>query len=295
MNNFFLLVVCYLFLSCSSSDDDTNPEISRSFQLDIDSKSMNFVNEQFSMNENCDRIFINMSTSSMSNPKFFLEIKMTVTGHLEEVFYVDYEDNDRHYRSADFDTSENFKITTFAYGPSNKFLEIAFSGNVYEYGQPKNSKAIKGTIQEENLESISCSHSPWFITADINENQSFQSVQMQGKTDSESTRWMAISDNGFKIKLITEQTLQHMPPGTYAFGKDDPYNKVIIEQYVGPEGATRFIQFIEEQWETYDYEGELIIDAPSGNFSTVTKGSFNLNALKGGEVIYSITNGRFSI
>ncbi len=295
MNKLILFLLFCILFSCNS-DDHSETIVTRNFELSIDTEKMDFVNDQFFTNENCNRIYLNMSTSSsVSVPKFLLEIEMTTSGHLKEVFYVDYADNNRHYRSPDFNNSKDFTITNFNYDKLLDSLYFEFSGKIYEFDNPLNSKIISGVIKDDNFETIACSFLPKEIIADIDQEPLFHAVEMIGTSSLEKTKWIAISDNGFKIEIITDQKMKEMPIGTYSFGKADQLNIVTIENYKGPIRATNARFLLDEDWESYEYEGELIIDEQIEKPFRVTKGHFTFKALKGDELVYEITNGRFSI
>jgi hypothetical protein len=152
---------------------------------------------------------------------------------------------------------------------------------------------LSGKVKIDNFKEISCTYKPWELKANINQTP-FSLVDISGMSNSEKGEWTAFSDNGIKISIITSQRLRDMPIGTYTFSKDDLLNKVIIEKYTGPYRAST-LGYMPNEWERYQYEGELIISEQVKDADPYTKGSFHFKAYKNNEVVYDVANGEFSI
>lgn len=291
MHKYFLLPLLILMAGCSSEE---LPEVQQAMEIQIDEETVTFTEKELSGNENCGQIFVNASAQTENSSRFRIDINITTSGRIKDIHFVDYSDNNRHYRTADFTSAEVFFIDNYSFSPLHRTLNFDFNGTLYEINRAQNTKLITGKVNIDHLENISCSFEPSEIEADINQ-EPFNVVSIVGTSTSTETEWLAVSDDGIKISIITADNLQDMPAGVYSFTKDDLLNRVTIEKYTGSHKATDSKIIRSEEWESFQYEGELIIEEQAGDPTTRARGSFNLKAYKDNEVVYEITNGKFSI
>ncbi len=294
MYKYIFFFSALFFVSCNS-DNSTEELIDKSLELVISNENIVFTNNQFSINENCDKIFLNVSeTSSSKNLNFFLEIELTEKANIGKVFFVDYDDNNRQFKTADFNASENFVLKNFTFDLATKSLSFEFSGVLYEINSPENTKSISGVIKVDDLQTIDCSFSPLMLSAMVNQ-KTFDAIEVVGKRDDNLSKWIAISDDDIKFELITDKSIRDMPVGNYPFTKNDIINIVSIEKFIGKPNAGQFRLLRDEDWESYEYEGEFIIEAHINDVNPITKGTFNIKAFMGEELVYEVTNGSFSL
>jgi hypothetical protein len=262
-------------------------------EFTIDGEKVELAEVQFFGNENCGKIFVNGSITRDTGPRFRFEIDLTINGHIDHVTLYDYDDH-RTYKTADFISSKSFSIDNFTFSPPDRSLSFDFEGTLYDIRNSAATKHIAGKVLIKDLLDAPCSWDYWEVEAEINQ-QPFTAVEIAGKSNSEMTEWLALSDDGMKISLITENELKDMPVGTYLFTREDFLNRVIIQNYTGPTVATISRFLTPENWESYDYEGELVIEQQIANEVPKTIGRFSVRASKNDEIIYDVTNGRFSI
>lgn len=289
----FIFILLIFFIGCDSDSDEPVP--SQVLNFTINDKTVTFTDKDFSGNENCGYIFINTSAlTDQYNSKFHLDIDLTTDGYIQDVLFVDYSDQNRYYRTADFNSSKVFFIKDFRFDPSDRSLYFEYTGTLYEMNNSQSTKAISGKVQIDSLKEISCSYSPRQIKAMINQTP-FRQVALTGSSNSEESKWIAISDDGMMITFITARELRDMPPGTYTFTKDDRLDRIKIQKYIGPFKATDLKHLDNDEWENYQYEGELIIEGKEGIPDVRTNGKFNLRAFNDEGTVYEVTNGEFSL
>lgn len=289
----YLIANLILIIGCES-DELPNKSFQQLMEFNIENHSVTFTDEEFIGNENCSRIFLSASTASKKNDRFRVELDLTTDGHIREIFFVDYDDNNRHYRTSDFISSKSLTIDDFKFSSVDRSLDFTFEGVLYEIGHQQNTKLVNGKVTIQNLTNVTCLQEPSKITAEINQ-QPFHQVDIVGRSNSSQTEWVSISDDGMKLSVITATELRSMPIGKYTFTKNDLLNRVIIERYIGDQKATptRLIQ--PEEWENFEYEGELIIEEQQSVPFPQTTGSFILKAYKNNNVVVEVKKGKFSI
>jgi len=195
-----------------------------------------------------------------------------------------------------FISSQNFSVQNFSLDPSTRDLSFDFSGTMYQLDQdqPRNTKLIQGKVRINYLQNIECSFVPWSMEATINQT-AFQEVIMVERGSDIKSEWWAFSDNGIKLGIITEKHLENMPLGTYTFTRKDLINRVTIGKYTGPLKATSLKEVLDDQWESYEYEGELVILEQTKLPKRKIRGTFRLKAYKNDQLIYEVINGTFRI
>ncbi|MEM6362024.1 MAG: hypothetical protein AAF731_18190 [Bacteroidota bacterium] len=271
--------------------------------VEIDGNEFTYADENLSVNENCNFIFINGATAQVDDKRFRLGFQLTKSGKISEIYCLDFSVSGiaaPDYRSADFLSSEVFFINNFEYSESEGTLSFDFDGVLYELDKKESSKRISGRVETNQLQFIDCSISPRQIAATIDQ-QPFESVEIEGETvtTTESqgqiisiqSSWVGISDDGFKISILTSAELEDMTIGTYSFSENSSKNRVTLEKYEGVYEAVIF-EDRNGAWKEFVCRGEFRIEQKV-NDSVV--GIFSLKAYKNDEVIYTITNGTFSI
>lgn len=294
------LVMSSLIMGCNSED---TPTISNYMIVEIDGNEFTYADENLSVNENCNFIFINGATAQVDDKRFRLGFQLTKSGKISEIYCLDFSVSGiaaPDYRSADFLSSEVFFINNFEYSESEGTLSFDFDGVLYELDKKESSKRISGRVETNQLQFIDCSISPRQIAATIDQ-QPFESVEIEGETvtTTESqgqiisieSSWVGISDDGFKISILTSAELEDMTIGTYSFSENSSKNRVTLEKYEGVYEAVIF-EDRNGAWKEFVCRGEFRIEQKV-NDSVV--GIFSLKAYKNDEVIYTITNGTFSI
>ncbi len=283
-----------MFLSCGSDDSPTN-SITRQLEFAIDNERNTFINNQFYANENCNEIFISVSTVSLElDSKFLLEISLNKKGNINSFSFVDYSDDNRLYRTADFNPSQTFLIENFKLDEQLNSLYFEFEGTLYEIDTPENTKRISGAVTVEDFQSIDCSFTPKELDVVINQ-ELFSKTNVVGLSSENEFRWIAFSDNDIKLELVTDKDLSDLSTGVYSFARGDITNIVSIEKYIGQPKATHIKLLKDEDWKSYEYEGELIISKQIDGIDPITNGSFNFKVFEGNELVYEITNGSFSL
>jgi hypothetical protein len=249
---------------------------------------------EFSGNENCDHIFINTSFHNKeTETSFLLDIDLTREGGIRQILFVNYADNNRHYRTSDFNASETFQIENYAYDVISGSLYFDFSGTLYETNRELNTLQISGKVKMETLKSIDCSFIPWVVKADIDQT-SYYAVQVFGKRASEKSEWISYSDSGFKITFLTAVEMKDLPIGVYKFTRNDLLNIVTIQNYTGISKATNANFLLGDEWATYEYEGEFFVEERLEGPNSYTKGTFSVKAYRNDELVYVVKNGSFS-
>ncbi len=300
MHKYFLLLAFIVIVGC---DRDESPTITELIEIEIDNETFTFSEDNVFMNENCGNVFLNTSPVTSGDSRFRIEMVITTNGRIKDVTYIDLSNNNSHFKAADYVPAEVFFIENYNFSPTEKTMNFEFNGTLYEIDNSQNTKSITGKVKTDNLEFVDCLFEPWKISADINQ-ENFNVVDIQGDVietaEADGTvisvfsEWEGISDDGFRIAIITQQRLEDMETGTYPFGKNNSLNLVIIEKYNGPYEAIKF-EDRNGEWENFQYEGELIIEEQISIPLQRTKGSFTINAYKDDQVVYSVRNGRFSI
>lgn len=289
MNRYFILPFLFLTVGCNT---EIEPEIvnEKVMELHVEGENFTFTNEEFSANENCEHIFI----SASDNGNFRIRIELKTSGHIKDIHFYDFSNHNAYYRTVDFNSSEVFFIKNYNFSPPNRTLSFDFSGMLLNMNNEKDRKIITGKINIDNLDNVSCSFQPRKITANINQSP-YNMVDYIGRSTSSESNWLSISNDGFKISIITGEELSEMSKGIYPFSKNDSINIVKIEKYIGPYKVTPLKIFLEEEWESFQYEGELIIEEQISNHFAVTKGSFKIKASRNNEVVYDVIDGEFSL
>lgn len=303
-----LLITVFLIISlwitgCSTNIDEA-VIASHLLEIRVGGESISFTNDELVANENCHSIFLNTSYASINGERFRLEMAFTKSGRIREVSYIDLSGTvGVQFRSADFLASEVFTINNFQWSESDQTLSFDFDGTLYEVDNRNNTKIISGTMRTDQLEITECTIQNWEISASIN-NEPFNEVEVDGVTtnirDAEDlvvsveSVWTGYSDDGFRIALVMSDDLKNIEPGQYSFDETNLTDYVRIEKY---EGAYEAIESAERNgdWEGFEYVGELVIEEQLISPAQVTKGSFSFRALKNGEVVYTVTDGKFSI
>jgi hypothetical protein len=293
MTKFFTLLALFLLLGCKKQEIEQKSL--NQLEIIVNNTAITFEDNTWSGNSNCNRIFINGSVLSQKAPFMCrLQMDLTADGRVREVVFFDYSDQNRHYKTVDFISSSNFSLQNFQFDPFTRNLSFDFAGTLYEVDDPQHTKPISGKVRINQLQDIACSYTPWTIKALINQKV-FQKVDMWGRWDEVKSQWVAISDEGTWLSIVTTQPLRNMPTGTYPFKRSDLMNRVEIKKYVGPYKATMIGLLNEEEWEKYEYEGTLTIEQQQSLPEKSTKGTFHLKAYKDNQVVYEVTNGTFSI
>ncbi|MEM8568958.1 MAG: hypothetical protein AAGF85_21040 [Bacteroidota bacterium] len=271
--------------------------------VEIDGKEFTYADENLSVNENCNFIFINGATVQVDDQRFRLGFRLTKSGRISEIYCLDFSVSGvaaPEFRSADFLSSEVFFINNFEYSEPKGALSLDFNGVLYELDKRESTKKISGRVETNELQFADCSISPWQIAATIDQRP-FEAVEIGGKTITTTnaqdevisiqSSWVGISDDGFKISILTSSELEDMTIGTYSFSENSSKNRVTLEKY---EGVYEAVMFDDHNggWQDFACRGEFRIEEKMNN---ITRGSFSLKAYKNDEVIYSITNGTFSI
>ncbi|MEM7108560.1 MAG: hypothetical protein AAF519_10080 [Bacteroidota bacterium] len=297
-----IFMVYSFVLGCNSEE---SPIISNYMTVQIDGKEFTYADEDLSVNENCNFIFINSATVQVDDQRFRLGFQLTKSGRIREIFCLDFSNSSAvasAFKSADFLASEVFAISNFELSEAEGTLSFDFNGLLYELDQGGSTKGISGRIETKALQLTDCSVNQWLLgTID---QQPFEAVEMEGETITSrnaqdqiisiQSSWRGISDDGFRISIVTDAELEDMATGTYPFGEKDLLNVVKFEKYLGPYEAVQLEQH-RGAWQAFECSGEFVIDEQTGGARSRTNGTFSLNASKDGEIVFSIINGTFSI
>ncbi|MEM0938226.1 MAG: hypothetical protein AAGI25_00400 [Bacteroidota bacterium] len=301
MRKHLILLVLALIFGCSSEE---LPAIKQLMEIQLNDQTFTFAEDESFANENCENIFLNTSYFIVDSSRVRLEIAITTDGRIKEITYLDFSDViGRQFKTADYLSSEVFFIENYAFSPLDRTLSFEFDGTLYEIDESQNTKSIAGKVKIENLKSIDCTASQREINAHINQ-EAFNVVDIIGFTSqtrnnqnsitSFKSVWNGISDDGFSIAIVTSDELKDMDVGVYSFNENDSIDLVTVRKY---EGAYEAIVLKERngEWKDFQYDGEFVIEEQVVDFSSITRGRFSLKAYQNGEVIYSITDGTFSI
>jgi hypothetical protein len=287
-----LIFLMIFFIGCS--EEGTNV-IDQSFKINVNNQTLMLVNEEFAGNENCNTIFVSASVfKNEPDIKFRIEFQLTIEGLVKNVLLVDYSDHNRHYKTAIFNSSETFTVQNFQYDSIAHFLYFEFSGLLYDVGNENKTLPINGEIQFSFLQDINCSFEPWVMNADVNQTK-ISCVLIQGRSTAEKTEWYGFTDSGIKLTILLPEALSDIEVGTYPFTIEDKFNIVTIEKYIGQTKASFTPPVYENEWESYQYEGQFVITEQVKSSKTYTKGFFTFKAFKNGILIYKVENGKFLI
>ncbi len=296
MRRISILLLLLFILGCTK--DNLNPgEPERLMEITVNDETILLTgNDEAYGNKNCDIIFLNKSflTSAYKN-HFSVELEITTAGELKTFKFYDYSDKNRHFQVNNFNSADKFVIKDFKYDPQTKSLYFEYSGTLYEVDKPQNTKPVRGKFKINNLKEIECTYVPWVVNAMVDDTP-FRPIEIFGNHDDvNKSRWFAYANNGLKLTITTATHLRTMPVGTYTFKRGDTMNTILIEKFIGPYYATTPKIVFENEWERYETEGILTITEQVGGKDPHAKGSFSFKAYKNNQVVYQISNGRFSI
>lgn len=280
----FLLFFCIGCNNLTEADESPN----QFMEISINDKKIKISSGEFVGNENCNTIFISASVD-----KLRIEFALSKDGFIKDVVVVDYSDN-HDYRTADFNPSGTFSVQNYLYDNDTKLLTLIFSGILYDLSDSDNTISIDGKIKFNTLNKVGCSFEPWSMKADLNDDY-FSCPTIFGESDSEITAWVGFSDSGIKLTITTADALKDMAVGKYIFTQEDILNTLMIEKYIGEIKASSFKSLNSNEWESYQCEGELIIEEQIEGAKPHTKGSFTFKAFKNKKLVYEVKNGEFSI
>ena len=132
MIKYFTIPILMILFGCGMEE----LPMDKTLELEFDDKQLIFSSSNLVVNENCGQIFINASNSGRLLTKFELK----TDGQIGEVILVDYSDDDKHYKTADFNASREFFITNFDYTPLDGSISFDYQGTLYEVDKSGNNE-----------------------------------------------------------------------------------------------------------------------------------------------------------
>jgi len=290
----FALVLLLSITSCSSDDDKGGGNGTGSlFEINVNGKNLSLPETSFIANESCEYIYATIMDVPGSFPtRFRMEFQLTKTGHLKEIDFTEYSDNNRQYQTAVFQPAETFTISNFEYDPATKYLYFEFEGDLLEMDHPQNKKHISGKLKYNNTTAPECGYFPHLITVDTPE---MHFTSWETTTSPARATYSHFSDNGYLMQIDSEIQLKDIPQGTYSFN-DYSALRINMFTYVGPIKASFDQTPHGIDWIPLSSTGTLTITSQNQLPYPHTKGTFTFRVEDpNGDVVFENFTGSFEM
>lgn len=307
-----LLLFSTLFMSCANEideiispdyiDENISPDYTKMMSVSIDSEDFNISDIQdsrlISGNTNCNSIGI-FTILENDSKLYRLNFHLLKNGELKkvEVWEISKEltGNIKLYLTPAFIPKSSFEITDFYYDTESNDISFGFNGTLYLENEKGTSdlKKLNGLIELESFQSKDCSMS---YLQNIQYNQLEFQFNTIGSgrskyTDKPSQDHTFASNNGYRLKLVSQKDLWNMEIGSYSFSSKTDENKILLSEYVGDLFATQLPLYKEEEWRALETLGSFTIDQKeqSGLDKNIS-GIINMIVSFNGETLFTISN-----
>lgn len=286
----------FVLASCSSDDDKASAAGDGSFvEFSLDGESVDITkrNTDFIANENCDRIYATIShISDDQTLRFRMEFELTGTGHIDNIRFVEYSDNNRNYNTVNFQPAETFSINNFSYDAATKQLYFDFDGDLYDIDDQGQKTHISGKFQYNSANSVECGFFQRHVTAD---NGSMHFTRWVVNTSADWVLYQFYSDNGYLMRIYSDTDIKNVSPGTYDLASGDNV-RIELYKYIGETKATPLQPLYSNEWEFYDCTGTITVNSQNLQPFPHTTGTFSFQATDAnGNIIFENLSGTFEM
>jgi hypothetical protein len=302
MTRFLSISLLVFLFGCGSND--VEQQSNATLRVGEGTEALSFTESAGSImaNKNCESIFVKCGKFPFRDAEARFEMWLTTNGDIREIVLLDLspENLNRHYKSADFIASKALKINDFSFSESTRTLSFGFEGFIYSVLENGDSLFVAGSVSVDDLSEVPCNETQSQMEAVIN-GSSFDPVNVQtvstrtnhpdGTASTYKGQGLAYSDDGFSIRIVTDEPMEDLTVGTYQFSRTDTLNIVSLLEYIGSPKADLSSESI---WRIFECEGELIIDEQVKQSKTVTIGTFHFDAYHNSQLMYEVQNGSFS-
>jgi hypothetical protein len=290
-----ILPAFFILIGCNKNETFEPSEI----KAEVNVKNNKYLlANSVSGNEDCDNIFVSLSSSNENKFEYSLLFNLSKNGEINTVTMVDINDDSKNYKSSTFNPKKNFNIKSFNYDSNKNSLSYEYEGLVY-LPYHNDSVSIKGYVKNVEIKRKECLNIRNELDGNIKFSDGVQTNIYTAFTaavfKSNEYNYGFYTNDGLRFGFNSNSPLSALAPGVYNINTGGSV-EVTFEEYLGVIDKNYFYLYTPKEWRNFKTEGSLeITEQKTANNIKMTIGRLNLKIYKDNKIFAIIDNGSFII
>ncbi len=298
---FLSIIFLLLFISCEYNNDTIEKEIiTNELIINVNGNDFKSYNEKIGGNENCNILNINTNYFEKDKYNFTIKFEISKEGELLEVKFEEYKYplvsgvKKQVYLTPNFNPLQTFQISKFFYDENSRNINFDFEGTVFFEDDNSISKEVKGKIKIENFKTEPCAVTKHNLRYNKNNFKLFSNSSKIGKNSNGTQTRDFYTNNGYHLTMQLSQDIWNYTSDTLIFDENQPLDRVIFKELIGPLKADQIKKTTQTDWKNYKTTGKIIIQEKyKEKGMNMIKGSIDLIAKENGEIKYNLSGIEF--